>query len=374
MLSGYWSYWSGARDQVKYGNLSKRVSLWHMHAFRPGMRDLATIHSPPKFARDVLSGKGVDWRVEGSASRLHLFLLLSASKQIIASVGADEEVGVGPLTCRGVQQWFHMMGITKRSELYANAQVTRSFDAEFQYILDEGRMATEYSEAGDAEHPYFNPEALFLRVAHLVYFYTKSEEQGRLPFTTNIEQMVEITQEKMEEWEYFSGELISEVLKVHPDKNGLHLTDRDLTEIPVIHFAQIKLPYRELKEKIDDKGIPCVQTLHEEVMQRSMSALHSASKGDGRPFTPAQRYEMDRLAFLMGHMQTYHQSIKPILQNREKVRRSYIKGRNQQSKPYKAKLNSLSFQRDIFVMGTSSSHFFNSMDSAGRNAASYHYW
>lgn len=351
MLSGHWS-WSGVGDSKTNGHLSKRVSCWHMLSLRRGMSSLVSFHAPPKFARDALEAAGS----ERSASGLHLNLLTSASKHILASFRAES---VGRVTAEGVRKWFDMMQQTRDSRLFG--QASRSIKEQFKYVLGEGARSVRFDSYGEKEHPYFNPEALFLRVAHMVYFYTKSNENGRPPSYKHA--TIEIGQKDMTKWEYVSGELLSTVLCIVPQHGLYHLTNAP-ENIP---FAQINLPYQDLKGDIDRNGIPCVLKLHQSVVQSALATVHGISRRSGHPFMQAERREMSRLNYILSHMLNYNEELKKKLQKREKVRRHYIKGRIKAGKPYNASIR-LGFQRDIFVMGHYSSHFFHFVNATGRNA------
>lgn len=359
MMLSRFRQWSGHGDPVILGNFLKRLSRWHQSCVIPVTNHIARKHRPPKFAR-VTHRKWCDTVRNGNVFSLHLELLRAASHQLIAL-----RTDVGPQTLSRMQKWFQLMSETAGSRLFEAAPPDKR--KVFFETLDEGllHLTGESNETsqGKQEYPFFDPESLFIRVAHMVTLYTKTNLPNRIP---NYRECVTAKDKLMSNWETLSGELLHNALNFQ--LNGLPLTDEDISNCA--SFSLMELPYSFLKEQIEvlppkPKMVPVFE-LHEQLMLvmmeevgRRLPDLYRLPAGEASKV----KAEIVNLESLCERASETHQQYKDKLLAQEKYRRNYVNNRNAQNeyKPQHPKV----FLRDIFVMGDQS-HYFISRTFGGK--------
>ena len=345
--------WSKTLDNVISGNLTKRVSFWHEFTLDPLMKSISRIHTPPSFARHaiLLVKRNTDDLNDGDPTALHVWLLLTASNFIQRKL---RQVPVGPNTQKNVAKWFDIMSATAGSSLFEASPANVRHD--FSKMLQKDKIC---GAADGEEYLFFDPESLFIKIAHMIYFYTTSGERARLPSTSHA--FMKVTRKKMWAWEHLSGDLLVDTLGT--SSNGLHNTDLNYTELPNIHLSFMKLPYKELKTDIErSRGLPSVTGLHESVMQSMCTALNRIIDSHAvYPTRTKDHFGELRRFFVTAH--GYNRAKLGKLRKREKTRRHYVLNLKDEGKyqPH----DPSDFQRDIFIAGRQS-YFFIANNPAGR--------
>jgi hypothetical protein len=152
---------------VKQGNLEMSMSLWHQHVLVPTTRFVTQHHNIPSFAQKALQEPNVlDSR--NCAVALHVCLLLHASREIIEFCRLND---VGQITLEEVRKWFVLMSEITNSSLFKAAPdiLKENFREFLEYVVPN-----EQDSIGKQEYPYFCNEILFLRIAHMIYFYCRT--------------------------------------------------------------------------------------------------------------------------------------------------------------------------------------------------------
>ena len=348
--------WSGEGDSKKLGPLQKGISVWSQKVIIPGLDEIVNQHDTPLFAREVLRKCAFS-----RPYNLHILLLMNASKHLMDLC----ESGLGPQTMVKVRDWFGMMKKTTESQLckQTSRHVTNEFN---RAVRDFSHFHIEesYDDIGHPEYPYFDPHGLYIQVAYMVYFYTTSNEVARPP-STKVGFNKIMDEQLMCEWELHSGELFDEIFMIYT--HGLHITDQPVTKD--YHFSLIKLPYKELRELVDEDKVPSVLELHQLVMRTMSSKLHDISSS--QPSSRGRwRYQTTNWTRMCAHATALGKEVtKSKIQNREKVHKNYIKYRKS-TKTY-APRDPDFFERDIHIMGGLSSLFYLYFDPVGREAQSY---
>jgi hypothetical protein len=333
--------WSGNRDPLVSGNLVKRVSIWHKYSLTPAMKDISEKHEVPLFAKQVVQEflKGNPHPVS-----LHIHLLCNASKHIEIQC----EQGVGLNTSRRVKKWIKMMKKTKESVLFDNA--SEEVKTKFSQSLQRLDWSVRNGPRTEEEHPFFNHEVLFIKVAHMVYFYVRSNEDKRIPHT--IYATVTVDEREMGIWENLSGILLEKILKTN--SHVLGVTDESTVAIlPFTHI--IELPYQELKEEIMENRIPAVDKLHKCVMTAMCSALQKITVEYDLQLVDQLEDQLNDLRDLFATAHANNEYAKKVSNNREKNRRSDLRKQNKQ-RTYTPR-DPTFFQRDIFIMGNLSAYY-----------------
>jgi hypothetical protein len=314
------------QDLVKQGNFEMSVSLWHQHVLVPATIHVTQHHKMPSFAREALRYQNSLGSRNG-AIVLHVCLLLHACKDILEQCRGKN---VGKKTLEEVHNWFALMSETANSSLFNAAP--ESLKAKFKELLIEDLPSMEDSN-GKQEHPYFSQEILFLRVAHMVYFYCKNNMDSGFPHTKYAR--IEVNDVDMKNWETLSGELFQHTFRL------------DSTEPDFDHFAFLKLPYDKLAETLVQSDSPSAAHAH-------VNVLHAIHEVVGNNFTNSLRSDWETeaplLELFMPFAKTmFEEKYLPVFSNRKKQRTHYMKKRNE-GKVYKPKQRYF-FQNDRFIMG-----------------------
>jgi hypothetical protein len=319
---------------VKQGNLEMSMSLWHQHVIIPTNRFVTHHHKIPTFAQTALQERNVlDSR--NCAVALHVCLLLHASREIMAQC---RENNVGRKTLEEVNKWFVLMSETANSALFEAAP--DRFKTEFQELLQDD-LPNEENSMGKQEYPYFRHEILFLRIAHMIFFYCRNNiESG---FSNSRHASIQANDIDMTNWEELSGELFQ------------HTFSLDRTSPDIDHFAFLQLPYEKLVACIDNSDSPSAAHMHVNVLH----AIHDVVQRNLRNSLHSDwETEAPLLELFMPFAKTqFDEKYKPMFFNRKKQRTHYMKNRNQ-AKAYKKKQRYL-FQRDKFIMGCESCYWKN---------------
>ena len=230
---------------VKQGNLEMSMSVWHQHVLVPTTMYVTQHHEMPSFARTALQ----DHNALDSCNRviaLHVCLLLHASKEIIAQCQLKN---VGVKTLEEVQKWFDLMSEMANSSLFDAAP--ESLKTKFQELLEDDIPNNEDS-IGKQEYPYFCHEILFLRIAHMIFFYCKNNLESGFPNTRYAS--IQANDVDMKNWEELSGELFQ------------HTFSLDRTSSDIEHYAFLNLPYDKLMVCIEQSDSPSAAHMHVNVL------------------------------------------------------------------------------------------------------------
>jgi len=323
---------------VKQGNLEMSMSVWHQHVLVPTTMYVTQHHEMPSFARTALQ----DHNALDSRNRviaLHVCLLLHASKEIIAQCQLKN---VGVKTLEEVQKWFDLMSEMANSSLFDAAP--ESLKTKFQELLEDDIPNNEDS-IGKQEYPYFCHEILFLRIAHMIFFYCKNNLESGFPNTRYAS--IQANDVDMKNWEELSGELFQ------------HTFSLDRTSSDIEHYAFLNLPYDKLMVCIEQSDSPSAAHMH-------VNVLHAIHEVVGQNLSNSLRSDWETeapiLELFMPFAKTqFDEKYKPVFFNRKKQRTYYMKIRNQ-TKAYKPKQKYM-FQRDKFMMGCESCYWKNKTGS-----------
>ena len=397
--------WDLEDDIVRIGFLAKRISLWD-HATRKVYDRMASDHNIPPFAKKVMDFVSDN---NENAIDLHIKLLTSATREIRRQ-GDDNQYGTGDQ--KKFREWYAIMRQTKDSLLYERAsnEEKSKFETEVSRLELNIDPPAELLGPRDVA-PLFDPQSLFIYVAHLVYYYTKSTEEGRLPSTKFAKSVM-----RMKEWESCSGFLIGQVFSAtdqglwqtngesNDEEDDVEEYDRggeeqgedggdkegDVEEYDRGGEEQGEdggdnegddeeddeddvnifqgLPYHELEEQmcLDELHLPSIFGLHTRVLNK-FNAIWTERAHQSLPVNDPQRRLLNRFSELCDMTTDYFNLYEKTLLNREKTTRHSIKNRkrdaNGELKEYSPRRPMNGFQRDIFIMGTGS-HYKQNLNSS----------
>ncbi len=325
---------------VKQGNLEMSMSLWHQHVLVPTTRFVTEHHNIPSFARKALQEPNVlDSR--NCAVALHVCLLLHASREIIEFCRLND---VGQITVEEVRKWFVLMSETTNSSLFKAAPDILKENLRECLEYD---IPNEQDSVGKQEYPYFCHEILFLRIAHMIYFYCRNNIESGFPHSRFAS--IQVNGNHMTKWEEHSGELFQ------------HTFSLDRTSSDIDHFSFLNLPFDKLVTCIEESDSPSIAHMH-------VNVLHAIHEVVGKNFYKSLRsdweIEAPILELFMPFAKTrFDEEYKPVFYSRKKQRTNYMKNRNQE-KAYKKK-QKYPFQRDKFIMGCES-YYWKNMSPSGR--------
>lgn len=360
------SLWSKRTKPEKRGILEKRISFWITNTVLPTITYIRQKHEIPAFATEAISDLQVFEKKDRSAVDLHLLMLTGASKQI------TEVTRKGDMDQEQAGKWLSLMRLTRGSDMFDAA--SQSVQCSFSRILDNLSGAHQRGQRQDAEsstkYPFFYPKSLYILVAYMVYFYTRSSVPGRVKHVTRF--AIDIENKKMLEWEHLSGKLFDKIFKFR--SHGLQRTDTEkVDDVHDVHFSVIDLPYKVLHQEIKEKGLPNVTELHRVLMRNMSSKICSIISTSTASFDDDEWYEqqtkVDEWTFLCAQAFENGEVNKKTLQGREKVLKNYILYRSSK-KPYKPRCPD-KFDRDIFIMGQVSSLYWRHFTQTGRAAQEF---
>lgn len=246
---------------VKEGNLEMSMSLWHQHVLIPTTKFVMHHHKIPTFAQMALEEQSVlDSR--NCAVALHVGLLLHASRDITEFCSQND---VGQKTVEEVCKWFVVMSEITNSSLFKAAP--EILKENFRELLDSDILNQEDS-IGKQEYPYFCHEILFLRIAHMIYFYCKNNLESGFPHSRFAS--IQVNVNDMTNWEELSGELFQ------------HTFSLDCTSSDIEHFAFLNLPYDKLITCIEQSDSPSATHMH-------VNVLHTIHVVVGKNFSKSLR-------------------------------------------------------------------------------------
>ena len=347
--------WQGC-GLLTSGNLIKRVAVWNEGTLAGMTKTIVQRHIPPKFAQSSIEMVSEFSKEAKTPITLHLCLLLAASKEIRDLC----DLGVGKLTLQEVRKWFQLMKTLQRSDLYLSA--SKEVQQEFSLLVQSPYEQEQSTDGWKPERPFFNFKLLFLGIAHMVYFYTTSSEEQRIPPCPYA--FMDAKAEDMETWRAISGRIVGKLINI--EYHGIHVSELADAEVQGC-LGPIMLPYRELKNHIEMFGLPDVSQLHHSVMT-SITSFVQSSVNDMKVITNSEREQLETWTQFASSTVKHHICDDKTVKNREKVRRHFCKNRNQ-DKMYNPVTPNKQFQRDVFLFGENS-HFSRFLNHKAGSAAS----
>jgi hypothetical protein len=319
---------------VKQGNLEMSMSLWHQHVLVPTTRFVTQHHKIPTFATMAIHAHNV-LVSRNCAVALHVCLLLHASRVITAQC---QENNVGRKTLEEVNKWFVLMSETANSALFEAAP--ERLKTEFQELLEDG-LPNEEDSIGKQEYPYFRHEILFLRIAHMIFFYCRNNIESGFPNSRHAS--IQANDIDMTNWGELSGELFQ------------HTFSLDCTSPDIDHFAFLQLPYDKLVACIEKSDSPSAAYMHVNVLH----AIHDIVQ---RAY-PTVCIRIGKQKHLFLSCSCRFQKLDLTKDTNlcfliEKKQRTHCMKNRNQAKAYKKKQRYL-FQRDTFIMGCESFYWKN---------------
>ena len=338
VLCSGWKIWAADRCPVVSSDTLKRIASWYTVTVVPTIAMLTLKHRRPPFARRVFE-EGVN-AFGNTPNGLHIILLHNASKDIMKKCYE----GVGSTTMAEVKRWFSLMSTTKQSSLFQLAPSIAQ--TEFQSGLSSHGSKLESYRQGKTEYPFFNPEGLFIQIAHMVWYYTTSSLPGGLP---GITELCRPKIPSMKEWERSSGDLFCTVFEL--DSHGLPVTFIDHTPfIPPKSIANVDLPYIHLQDDstIHSKKPISLSSLHYKNQELFKEEMISRCDDGTKPLW---KREYNKVLAYMNMMLDSNESHDLKVESSEKQGRSYRR-RHPGSTPN----HPANFPRDVFLLGDKSYH------------------
>ena len=340
MMRGQWS------DPRGTAFIIKRVSAWSEAFAQDIIPDMVKGHELASFEKKALDNVG-DYG-QGRIN-LHISLLLHASKEMIMFC----ENGVGRNTAEHVRTWFTtLMERTMESELFSRA--SKKLRAELRKVC-KNFNEIEVNISG-IERPFFHPPLLFIRVALLVWFFTKGDNGTFAipPVEESQHLFLLVDRGDMEEWEHLSGILVSSLLQAR--SHGLDLVTDDRADNAKPSFFQvIYLPYQSVQWRLKlDRSkvkVPSVMVAHNEVIDNLLEFVHDdVSALD--IMTEWEQGEVLKWEHLSEKASEANKNkVKNSIKGREKYSRHYYKGREFKNPKHPEK-----FLRNTFLLGKYSFH------------------
>lgn len=353
--------WSNGDDVNMSSDLTKRVSAWHKNTLQPLLKTVTDAHEVPRFASYALNAHPNP--EDGCPITLHIQLLTKASKEILESCAEE----ISSNTWEKVDQWFGFLFSVRESQLFRQVHNER-FENEFNYCLAKyERMSRLHRGEGNGgnEFHFFDPTSIFIKVAHMVYFYTKSNEEDRPPSIRTAS--ITVSAEKMVTWERISGCLFLDI--IIPVQRGLRFAE-SMGVTPTVRFSLMDLPYSHLRQNMTEsiRGIPSIKHLQESVSSAMLGAID-----DRYLLVPNMTLDQeDYLALGIQRLEKWahiandaNKKMHKIVQNCEKQRTHYRHSREN----YRP-VHPRHFQRDIFVTGDES-YYYNYVMNAGMPRRSF---
>lgn len=360
-------------DSMVPSDLAKTISFWHERTLIPATDYIRSIHKPPSFARIVLENLSDFEKEKSRVFELHVRLLCKASDALLQCYSSDERRSVSA----EVQKWF---AVLKRAAKELYPCVTSHTANQLQESIES--FNTEGNENDTSyhinEHGLFCHKFLFIRIAHLVEFYTNARRGTNF----NAYALLKVSDREIKRWGQFSGNLIQHLF--NNEINGLPLIEtqstrnlENYTREGKIQYTLIDcLPYKEFAEETQkNNGLPSLLELQESVICKMFGKIRIHTKCVGDMGSTEQLTLLAKL-FSMTIFSS-HKS-KQILRNREKVRKCLRNKKKQHHSPQnhsRRRRNPNSpeiFQWDTFIMGKNSYfHHFREFNGA---ALRHFYW
>lgn len=337
---------SQATDDKKIFTIIRKISCWHELILSPNTVKITNEHQVPDlFAGVFTTLPNRFFHDEGDLCGLHVFLLLISSNHILDKMGQ----GFGPKTEKEVSLWFDLMVTTKDSSLFEPIKL--NLKEQFRLMIQKFNSLS--LEVSTEEHEFFNHKFLFLHVAHLVKFYSKSPVGNDLPHSNHVKMTP--THVSMLQWEKRSGRLFEEIFELK--SHGFLFFDCEDGNVANLDEG-IQLPYMLLDESDDfidtSDELPSLHGVHTEVINIFEKYISKNTNASPRYQSTDQQDKVDELL----------QSTKILLKNRrfifrlrEKQRRNYRKNKCNKKKAYHPKTPTV-FERDMFCFGEYSSYHY----------------
>ena len=342
--------WLDGNAQSK-GDIIKRVSVWSNNHLRETMPEVVETYNlpPPSFAAKAME----EWKKNESNSLfdLHIGLIVQASSELLS--GLVE--GVGEQNVHEVNQWFNLMKSVTESCLFNSASQTLRI--KLTKVCKKFTSLTDPTSLCDGpEHPFFHHKLLFLRVALMVCFYTKTNgiiarpvtedsgriereaPLGRIPHCIN--NTLSIGVSEMVSWEIKSGILVSKML--HADEHGMHRMGDNVS------LVWINLPYQSMWSS-SQKGkacLPSVTATHQAVLFDLGRVLNSRLRCMSS-ITLWEKNQFDTFNELVAKTRQVHTRTDKSIISSEKGRRSYYR----KYQVTKGPIDPTAFARTTCVLG-----------------------
>ena len=332
---------------IKMGNIEMSMSVWHREVLIPITKFIAESHKMPSFAEKALSELESLGSFNGAIT-LHVCLLFHAGKEILQECRGNN---VGPKTLEEVSKWFDLLSEIANSSLFAAAPP--SLKAKFIKLLQED-LPSEKDAFGKQEHPYFFHDILFLRIAHMIFFYCRNNLLSG--FANSKEAHIQVNRNDMEMWETLSCQIFQDTFNLN---SGYDRIDG---------FAFINLGNEEVTHLIQDEIYPSPAHVHIDMLNYIREVVQTefinSLQSDWNTDAP-------KLLHLLSVTEMrFEKNFKKVFHNRTKQRTWYMKNRKSKQK-YKNKQR-YAFQRDRFIMGCQSWYWKN-RTAAGRAAGKFQF-
>lgn len=342
LISG-WNRWSTGKTALVAGDTLKRISQWYNVTLKEMTRVMTSDHNPPKFARYVLRLKRADCYSK-NPSGVHICLLTSASMHLLDKCS----MGLGPLTHNKMLRWGELLRLTRDSSLFMDApsmaktEFITTYDDLEKLNQQNSSYFKDHPDLNSEEHPFLNVESLFIQIAHMVWFYSKTHGYDSLP---HYHPFWTFDRVKMRRWENYSGELFTNVFEL--TNHGLDATFDGVMEPTTI--ANIQLPYDSLKFEITAQ-LPSLSDLHKEIIQSLVGETNKISEeyDNSRHLWYS---ESRRAIKYFNQAVELNEQVTDRSYDAEKYRRHYRK-----KHPGSRVKHPTEFQRDAFLMGANSYH------------------
>ena len=339
---------------IKLSNFDKRVSSWHTKSLIPLTKHFTEKYKLPIFAvKAVDAASNLDFDLDVPKC-LHILLLQEASKEILDIWGKG---AVGEDTAKKVSEWFTLMESVVESRLFGDVQDLIETE-DFLGVLESYSVNKDRIKSALSERPFFDPQTLFIMVAHMVYMCTQCTQHGGLSSikTTKLSS----SEEDIDKWEEVSGSMFADIFRVDEHQMKKNWEDEDWTI-----FA---LPYKSMKEATLRLVIPSPATMHDSVIQAMMAQFQK--KAQHNFVTTYEGNQLIHLDSMNGQTKSAHIQCVNQSKSSEKFRKNYVMKRKREklneqdelgagldvarSRKPKGKYDAkppTKFQRDIFLMG-----------------------
>lgn len=316
-------------EQETVGTFVKRVSTWHSITVSKTLQEVSSIHTPPAFVTECLDQNSIR-----DSEHLHAELLKAASMQIIVCMDHGE---IGQRTLQKITKWFDMMKIAMAAfKGKGIGWVIRKFEETKNTMPTMG-----------PDHLFFNPQVLFIYIAHLVNYYTSTDEKYPTKVT--------VTEKAFMSWELKSGKMFRKLFNV----GELTLTKLQILSSPhddetlLDNTIGFGIPLHPIAMDTQKNGLTSMGVIQETVWHQILTDLQDL---DERSFPNIQDTgQFEKLFILVEKMRKFQEESKALVKSREKQMRSYHKKRKRVD-AY-TPTHPTNFERDIFMMGVDSYYY-----------------
>jgi hypothetical protein len=343
IMSGF-AEWEGQKQPEMVGQFVKRVSTWHSTTVTNALREVSNIHSAPTFVTTSLG------RNNESSEDLHIELLRAASMELVTDLGQGN---IGRCTVPKIKKWFDMMRIAR--ENFATEHLDWVID-KFEEIKNTRQTGPDYQ--------FFHPNVLFIYIAHMVNYYTSTDENDP-------DARVTVTEEAFRLWEKKSGNLFHKLFKVG-DLTLIRLQRLSSGERATLledNTMGFTIPLHKIAmDTQKNNGLTSVDLIQDVVL----SWINSDVYYHRQRFSPSVTQDSEEFATLLhlsAKMNKLHEKARALVKSREKQMRSFHKRRSKRNLESAYTPNHpTTFERDIFMMGQHSYyyHFCNNVGVASR--------